>query len=68
VGHRLSKMPLAQIKIHAERFVQCAREHPEFTFLLTLVGCGLAEHKVKDIAPMFKDCPENVIKPKEFHL
>ena len=66
VGHRLSRMPLEKIKIHAERFIKCAKEHPELTFLLTLVGCGLAGHKVKDIAPMFADCPENVIKPKEF--
>ena len=66
VGFKLSKMPLVEIKIHAERFIKCAEEHPEFTFFLTLVACGLAGHSVKDIAPMFRDCPANVIKPIEF--
>lgn len=62
----LSKMPLEQISIHVGRFIKCAQEHPELTFLLTQVGCGLAGYQVEDIAPMFLYSPLNVIKPIEF--
>lgn len=66
VGNRLSKMTVSQIAKHAGRFKACAAENPDKIFLLTLVGCGLAGHKVRDIAPLFADCPPNVVKPIEF--
>ncbi len=66
VGHRLSRLSLTEIAKYAANFIQCAREHPELTFFLTLVGCGLAGHRPETIGPLFKDCPPNVIKPREF--
>lgn len=66
VGDRLSKMSLDRISIHVQRFLKCAAKHPELTFLVTLVGCGLAGHKVRDIGPMFAQRLPNVILPKEF--
>jgi hypothetical protein len=68
VGHNLSKMSLLKIKIHVENFLKCAAENPDKTFLVTQIGCGLAGHKPKDIAPMFKRRTENVIIPKEFDI
>lgn len=67
VGDRLSKMPVKLIKEYADRFIECADLRPDLTFYLTEVGCGLAGHKVEDIAPLFKNCPPNVIKPESFH-
>lgn len=66
VGHRLSKMSLAEIAAHVARFRRFAILNPELTFLVTEVGCGLAGHKVKDIAPMFSDMPTNVVLPARF--
>lgn len=66
VGHNLSKMSLERIEIHVNRFLKCAKAHPELMFLVTLVGCGLAGHKPKDIGPMFAERLPNVILPKEF--
>jgi hypothetical protein len=45
-------------------FLWYASKHPELTFLLTKVGCGIAGHKEEDIAPLFKHAPSNVIKPR----
>lgn len=67
VGRGLSRMSVAGIRRHADAFIQCAKENPDLTFLLTLVGCGLAGHSASVIGPLFKDCPPNVIKPKEFN-
>ena len=66
VGDNLSFMSKERIAIKVRRFYECAKEHPELTFLVTLVGCGLAGHKVKDIAPMFAKPLPNVVIPEEF--
>jgi hypothetical protein len=52
--------------MHVERFLEFARHHPELTFNLTAIGCGLAGYKPEQIAPMFADAPDNVRKPPEF--
>lgn len=45
------------------RFIHFAILHPELTFQVTKIGCGLAGFKEKEIAPLFKDSPKNVILP-----
>lgn len=47
----------------AERFVAVAEEHPELTFLLTRVGCGIAGHDESVVRTWFADTPPNVVKP-----
>lgn len=63
----LKRLGLGKIRKYAKEFLEYAREHPENEFLLTAIGCGLAHNKPKDIAPMFKNHPENVILPLEFY-
>ena len=48
------------------RFVECAREHPELTFYVTEIGCGIAGYSPEEVAPLFKDVPENVVLPEIF--
>lgn len=36
-----------------QRFTEFAQHHPEYTFLVTAVGCGNAGWDIYDIAPMF---------------
>lgn len=62
---RLS-LPLKHVGVHVGAFIQHAREHPEDTFELTPIGCGLAGFTPEQIAPMFRDAPANVILPPEF--
>jgi hypothetical protein len=47
------------------RFVQFAREHPEMDFEVKNLA-SKSHFKVKDIAPLFYDIPENVILPTIF--
>lgn len=63
---KLGTLTLHEIEGHVYWFLVYAREHPELTFKLTAIGCGLAGYKPWQIAPMFKDAPENVIMPEEF--
>ena len=56
------------IRSHVNGFTACAREHPELTFLVTPVGCGIAGWKESEIAPLFREASglPNVTLPEGF--
>lgn len=56
------------IKPYVDGFIEFAKRHPEFTFLVTKIGCGIAGFSDIDIAPLFAASikVENVILPKSF--
>ena len=58
--------PLDDISQYVDSFILYAQEHPEYQFIVTPIGCGLAGYKPSDIAPMFSNVPSNVILPEEF--
>jgi hypothetical protein len=63
----LRTLPLDVIANHVVFFLEFALAHPEWTFELTPIGCGLAGYKPEQIAPMFNlPPPRNVIMPPEF--
>jgi len=45
-------------------FLGYAKEHPDETFILTKIGCGLAGFKEEEIKPFFNWVPPNVKKPE----
>lgn len=66
-GHHLERLSLDEIASYVATFIEFALEHPNKTFRVTAIGCGLAGYKPKDIAWMFDlPCPRNVILPDEF--
>lgn len=56
------------IRPYVDEFIQYAREHPELTFLVTRIGCGIAGFRDEEIAPLFADAMDlaNVLLPKTF--
>lgn len=58
----------ASLKKAVENFIACAKQHPELTFLVTAVGCGIAGYTPKEVAPLFKEATslENVYLPQAF--
>lgn len=52
-------LPLTQIEDYVRGFLAYATAHPELQFQVTCIGCGLAGLRHEDIAPMFKDAPDN---------
>jgi hypothetical protein len=68
---KLYVLSLLTIEKYVRRFLKFATDHPELTFLVTKIGCGLSYYKPIDIAPMFFDDyginpPKNVILPRIF--
>ena len=57
-----------EIKPYVDEFIAFAISRPDLTFLVTEIGCGLAGHKPKDIAPLFKDAVDvvNIHLPERF--
>ena len=58
----------ASLKKAVEHFTDCARLHPELTFLVTAVGCGIAGYSPAEVAPLFRTAAEleNVYLPQVF--
>lgn len=59
----LRTLPLEDIKVHVDRFLDYARAHPELRFNITRIGCGLAGYKDHQIAPLFVNAPDNCDLP-----
>ncbi len=56
------------IKPYVDDFIAFAKQHPEMTFLVTRIGCGIAGFTDAEIAPLFAGAVdvENVHLPQEF--
>ena len=56
------------IRKHVDDFTAYAKAHPELTFLVTRIGCGIAGWRASEIAPLFKEASalDNVTLPEEF--
>jgi hypothetical protein len=65
-NERLVTLALKDIEQYVNRFIAYAVANPNLVFRLTAIGCGLAGYEPKDIAPMFKYAPINVVQPIEF--
>lgn len=63
-----SRINLTDLEESIKRFYQYADEHPDNTFYLTKIGCGIAGYELSDIATVVncQDIPGNVIIPEEF--
>ena len=59
---------LQEIAREVEEFILFADQHPELTFLVTRIGCGIAGYRDLDIAPLFANAYSlpNVYLPAEF--
>lgn len=59
----IKTLPLSAINFYVGCFVMFAKSSPNLIFLVTPIGTGLAGLDLADIAPMFRDAPDNCILP-----
>ena len=54
------------IRPYVDEFILFAKEHPELTFLVTRIGCGIAGFIDDEIAPLFAKAHnmDNIILPE----
>ena len=58
---KIRTLPLDRIAPYVTEFLDYAREHPELSFQVTRIGCGLAGYEVHQIAPMFNGASSNCV-------
>lgn len=56
------------IKPYVDEFIDFARTHAQYTFLVTRIACGIAGFRPCEIAPLFAGAMDvnNVILPEDF--
>lgn len=54
-------LPLNEIKVYVDAFIEFAKINPNLTFYISRLGCALAGYLDTEIAPMFKDVPSNCL-------
>ena len=56
------------LKPYVDEFIDFARTHAQYTFLVTRIACGIAGFRPSEIAPLFANVidVENVILPEDF--
>jgi hypothetical protein len=61
-------LSVKEIKPFVDDFIQFAKDNQNLIFLVTEIGCGLANLTPKEIAPLFKEAIdiENIHLPKRF--
>ena len=54
------------IQPYVDQFIEYAKNHPELTFLVTRIGCGIAGFRDSEISPLFREAHniDNIILPK----
>ena len=54
------------VRPYVNEFIQFAKDHPELTFLVTRIGCGIAGFTDAEMAPLFEKAHniENVVLPE----
>lgn len=60
--------PASSIKPYVDEFIDFADSHPEYEFLVTRIGCGIAGFRDEQIAPLFKAALKitNIRLPRTF--
>ena len=52
-------LPISEIKKYVDVFIKFAYDNNNIIFDIVNIGCGLAGYKPEEIAPLFKNAPEN---------
>jgi hypothetical protein len=59
---------MAVLEDEVRDFLEFSRRHPDLTFLVTKVGCGIAGYTPEEVAPLFTGRPVNVVLPDAFRV
>lgn len=62
---------VAEIKPYVDDFVEYAKSHPKYRFLVTRIGCGIAGFRDVEMAPLFRalrDTPNVCLPARWFNL
>lgn len=56
-------LSLEAIRFYVQGFIDYAKNHPRYFFLVHPMACHPGEYSPEEIAPLFSGCPDNVFLP-----
>jgi hypothetical protein len=56
-----SSLRIEKVESYVYQFIEYAKNNPQTKFQVTQIGCGLAGFTPEQIAPLFKDAPDNCL-------
>lgn len=68
LDEKFQKVSSTELKASRLKLYKTAEAHPELTFLLTKVGCGIAGHDEWFMKRLFKNAPANITKPEDWRI
>lgn len=68
LDEKMLKLGSGELHCVKHAFYRCVRAHPDLTFLLTKVGCGIAGYEELLIRKLFEDASKykNIVLPEEW--
>lgn len=63
---RFGVLPVETIKLYVDQFIRYAEEHPNITFKVVKIGCGLAGFTEDEMRPLFDEAPYNCDLPPKW--
>lgn len=67
LDEHFERLNIKELETYRDIFYMDAIHHPELTFLLTKVGCGIAGYSTEEMARLFQVKLSNVVYPIEFY-
>jgi hypothetical protein len=61
---QLRTLSITEVAAAVRRFIDFAKSHPEMTFNVVKVGCGLAGFRENEMIPFFRFAPANCRLPE----
>lgn len=59
----LKSLPINKVAQYVQAFIKFAKLNPDMKFNVTRIGCGFAGYEDEEIAPLFKNAPDNCVLP-----
>jgi len=66
LNKHFQKCSMRQLRASRDRLFKVCEQNPEYEFLLTKIGCGIAGFKDAEIKPLFDVHPINLTMPIEW--
>lgn len=64
LDRNFNKLSVERLKQARDNLYVSATANPNLVFLLTKVGCGIADYPEEEMKALFVDAPNNIVKPE----
>ena len=67
LNEQFEQRSFGELYVSLNELYRVAKENPDKEFLLTKVGCGIAQFPEEQMKDLFSNAPANIIKPDDWN-